>query len=448
MPWTQVTIDDDFWMPRLETNRIKTILHGFDMLRAHGYEENFIRAGQRVEGGFEGLVYQDSDVYKILESAAASLATHPEPELQERFDYWVGLLENAQLDDGYLNTFFQLKEPDKKWANLRDWHELYCAGHLIEAAVVDFIGNGSTRLLEVAKKCADHIERRFGPGKTDGYPGHPELELALCKLTKVTGDRRYYELAKHFVMNRGSHYFAKEHGTPEEEYEGAYWQDRVPIIELDVIEGHAVRAVYLLCAATDLVYEDDVQQLEETIFRVWANVTEKRMYVTGGIGNSASNEGFTSDYDLPNETAYQETCASIAMVFWNHRLGLLYGASIYADLIERSLYNGAMAGISLGGTRFFYENPLASAGDHHRRDWYACACCPPNISRLLSTLGSYIYMAGNRSFWVNLFVGGGVETEIGGKSFSLQVETNYPWEDKVGNRCRGHGSNSWVVHGI
>jgi DUF1680 family protein len=429
--YKDVKVDDGFWSSRLEANRKATIPHGFRMLKEHGYEENFIRAGERLEGGFQGLVYQDSDVYKLLESAAATLAKSQDQELQKQFDHWVALIEKAQEEDGYLNTHFQLKAPDKKWKNLRDWHELYCAGHLIEAAVADYLGNGSERLLTVAIKLADHIDRRFGPNKQPGYPGHPELELALIKLSKATGEKRYYDLARHFVRSRGSHYFATEHGTPEEEYDGTYWQDRVPISEVDVIEGHAVRAVYLLCAATDIVRETGDPDLEQMTRRVWDNVVNKRMYVTGGIGNSAKNEGFTEDYDLPNETAYQETCASIAMVFWAHRLNLLYGESSYVDRLEAALFNGLLAGICERGTKFFYENPLASKGNHHRQDWYACACCPPNISRFLSTLGDYIYAKSDNGLYINLFVSGSVKTNVGEQPFEVGVRTGYPWDGKV-----------------
>jgi DUF1680 family protein len=429
--WTEVVIDDTFWSKRQETNRNATLLHGFKMLKEHGYEENFVRAGKRLEGGFKGLVFQDSDVYKLLESVAYSLTTHPDAKVEREFDRWVDLIANAQMEDGYLNTHFQLKEPDKKWKNLRDWHELYCLGHLIEAGVADYIGNKKRKLLDVAIKAADHVDRRFGTTKTPGYPGHPELELALVKLYKVTGEKRYYDLARHFVKVRGTLYFAKEHGTPESEYNGAYWQDRVPIAHADVIEGHAVRAAYLLCAATDVVDETGDEDLEKMIRRVWSNATQKRMYVTGGIGNSSANEGFTEDYDLPNESAYQETCASIALAFWNHRLALLYGDSKYADCMERSLYNGVLSGVAVDGKRFFYENPLASAGGHHRRDWYACACCPPNISRLLSSFGDYIYAKDDKSIWINLFVAGSVKTEVGGKQVSVKVDTQYPWSGKI-----------------
>ena len=429
--YKDVTIEDGFWSGRLKANREATLPHGFSMLREHGYEENFVRCSQRLEGGFQGLVYQDSDVYKLLESAAATLAIQTNDDLREEFDKWVTLIENAQESDGYLNTHFQLKMPDKKWHNLRDWHELYCAGHLIEAAVTDYLGNGTDRLLNVAIRLAEHIEARFGPDKTPGYPGHPELELALIKLSEVTDQQKYYDLARHCVRERGSHYFAKEHNTPEEEYDGTYWQDRVPIAEADVIEGHAVRAVYLLCAATDIVRKTGDKDLEAMIHRVWENVTEKRMYVTGGIGSSAKNEGFTSDYDLPNDTAYQETCASIAMIFWAHRMALLYGESRFVDYMEIALYNGMLAGISQDGTKFFYENPLSSDGSHHRQDWYACACCPPNISRLLSTLGGYVYAKSEDSFFVNLFISGTAKTEIGGAAFEMVVRTGYPWDGKL-----------------
>ena len=431
VPWTEVVIDDQFWKPRLEINREVTLMHGFKMLKQHGYESNFKRAAAREKGGFEGFVFQDSDVYKVLEAVAFSLASKPDEGLRNEFDRWVGLIESAQLDDGYVNTFFQLNGIEKRWTNLRDQHELYCAGHLIEAAVADYVGSGNTRLLTIAKKFANHIESRFGPNKKPGYPGHPEIELALIKLSDATGERKYFDLARHFVRQRGSHYFAAEHKTPEPEYNGAYWQDRVPIASLDVIEGHAVRAAYLLSAVADTVRATQDYDLEIMQKRVWENATQKRMYVTGGIGNSSANEGFTKDYELPNESAYQETCASIAMVLWNYRLGLLYGDTKYADYMERALYNGVLSGVSLDGKRFFYENPLASAGNHHRKEWYACACCPPNIARLLASLGGFAYAKNSDSLYVNLYIAGQVRTKIGDRNIEVKVQTKYPSDGKV-----------------
>ncbi len=422
VPWTEVIIDDAFWSPRCETNRRRAVPHGFSMLRDKGYEENFKRASQRLEGGFQGLVYQDSDVYKLLQSAAA-LRDFTE------FDQWVELIEAAQMDDGYVDTFFQLTKPTERWSNLRDCHEMYCAGHLIEAGVTDFIASGNSRLLDVSMRFADHICERFGPDKLPGYPGHPELELALIQLYRVTGDRKYFDLARHFIDARGSHYFAEEHDT--QDYNGEYWQDRLPLAKLDALEGHAVRALYLMCAVTDIVAETGDEQLELMQRRVWQNLVERRTYVTGGVGSWAKNEGFTTDFDLPNETAYQETCASIAMVFWNHRMALLYRDAKYVDVMETALYNGVLSGISLDGTKFFYENPLASKGDHHRTEWFECACCPPNISRLLSMLGGYAYAVDENSLWINLFIGGSVEANTDGRLMSAKVVTDYPWSGSV-----------------
>lgn len=430
VPWTDVVVDA-FWSARRETNSSTTLPHGFAMLREKGYEENFVRASTRLQGGFQGRVYQDSDVYKLLQAVSASLATHPDAALQSEFDYWVELIEKAQLDNGYVNTYFQLNGIEERWSNLRDAHELYCAGHLIEAAVSDFVSHGRTKLLNVAKRFADHISDRFGPSKEPGYPGHPELELALIQLFHVTRDQRYFDLAKHFVDTRGSHYFADEHNTTD--YNGEYWQDRVPLVELDVLEGHAVRALYLMCAVTEIVAETGDEKLESMLHRVWENLVERRTYVTGGVGSSAKNEGFTEDYDLPNDTAYQETCASIAMVLWNHRMALLYRDAKYIDVLETALYNAALSGISLDGTKFFYENPLASKGDHHRTEWFECACCPPNISRLLSMLGGYIYAVDDDSLWINLYIGGSVQT--GEKRAT--VVTDYPWGGNVETKPDG-----------
>jgi len=424
VPWTRVLVNDDFWSPRIEANYRSTLPHGFAMLREHGYEENFIRAGQGLDGGFRGLVYQDSDVYKLLESAVASLAIYPDDALRKDIDSWISLIENAQLADGYVNTYFQLKSPDNRWKNLRDCHELYCAGHLIEAGVCHFKACGEQRLLNIAMRFADHIADRFWTGRLEGYPGHPELELALIGLAQVTGNREYFDLAKHFLDVRGTHYFAEEHETTD--YDGAYWLDRIPLADLDALEGHAVRALYLMCAVTDVVAETADEKLEAMQRRVWENLIEKRTYITGGVGSSAKNEGFTEDYDLPNDTAYQETCASIAMVFWNHRMAMFYEDAKYVDAMETALYNGVLSGVSLDGTKFFYENPLASDGSRRRTEWYECACCPPNISRLLSTLGSYVFAHDGDSLWVNLFISGASEITIGAK-----VDTNYPWEGKV-----------------
>lgn len=433
VPFNQVEIKDAFWSPRRETNRLVSIPHNIKMLQDAGNIKNFELAAAGARTGYSGPVFMDSDLYKGMEAAAYSLATQPDPELDKTLDGIIAKIAAAQMPNGYLNTHFQVNDPDHKWTNLRDWHELYCAGHLFEAAVAHFQATGKRSLLNVAIKLADHIDSVFGeaPGKRLGYPGHPEIELALVKLARATGEQRYFELAKFFVMNRGKKFFATEHNTPLNEYDGSYWQDDMPIFDHRNIKGHAVRAAYLLSGTVDVASETGDERLLKMVRRVWRNTTEKQMYVTGGIGPSASNEGFTEDYDLPNLTAYQETCASVAMALWNHRLALLYGDARYADMVERSLYNGVLAGMARDGTKYFYVNPLASSGNHHRSGWFGCACCPPNVARTLASLGGYVYATSDDSLWVNLYVQGTARTQIKGTEVKLAVETDYPWDGRI-----------------
>ncbi len=431
VPFTEVTIEDRFWAPRQKTNREVSLRHALDMLVEAGNVDNFELAAKKATKGYHGPVFMDSDLYKGLESVAYSLATHPDKELSNRLDGVIAKMAAAQMPDGYLNTYYQVVEPERRWTNLRDNHELYCAGHLFEAAVAHFRATKKTNLLDIAVKYADHIDRKFGPGKAEGYCGHPEVELALFKLADAAKQPRYAKLAQHFIETRGTHFFAKEHNTPEARYDGTYWQDDVPICDHKNIKGHAVRATYLLSGVTDLVMLTQDPKLNSMLNRVWRNTTEKNTYVTGGIGPSASNEGFTEDYDLPNRSAYQETCASVAMSMWNHRMGLLKGESKYFDFMERALYNGVLSGVSMDGKKYFYVNPLESVGSHHRSGWFGCACCPPNVARTLSALGQYIYAKSDSELYINMFVQGTVKTSVGGKPVELQVQTNYPWDGRV-----------------
>lgn len=433
VPFTQVRIHDRFWTPRREANRTVSLPHSLDMLEQSGNIHNLELAAAGARKGFIGPVFMDSDIYKTLEAVSYSLATDPDPVLEKRIDAIIAKMAAAQMPDGYLDTYYQVNAPDRRWTNLRDNHELYCAGHLFEAAVAHYQATGKRTLLDVAIKLADHIASRFGdgPGKRMGYPGHPEIEQALVKLWRVTGERRYFDLARFFIDHRGSHFFAQEHQTPPNEYDGTYWQDNVPIREQRTIVGHAVRAGYLLSGVVDVAAETGDAGLLQMVDRVWRNTTGKRMYVTGGIGPSASNEGFTTDYDLPNLTAYQETCASVAMVMWNHRLNLLYGDARYADVMELALYNAMLAGVSLDGRNFFYVNPLASQGGHHRSGWFGCACCPPNEARTLAALGGYAYATSQDGLWVNLYIQGGVQTMVDGHKIALEVTTDYPWDGHV-----------------
>jgi DUF1680 family protein len=434
VPFTDVKITDSFWSPRQETNRVASIPINFENLEKAGNLQNFRLAAQWATNGYQGPLFMDSDAYKALEAAAYSLATHPDPALEKKLEEIIATLAAAQLPDGYLNSFFQVKRPGKRWTNLQDAHELYCAGHLIEAAVAHFQTTGKRTFLNVACKLADHIDSVFGPPpKRLGYPGHPELELALIKLWRATGERRYFELSRFFVENRGRGYFATEPKSAKDKqrFDPAYYQDDVPIFDHDRIKGHAVRAAYLMSGTTDVAAETGDERLLKMLDRVWHNTTERNMYLTGGIGPSSHNEGFTVDYDLPNATAYQETCATVALAQWNHRLALLYGDAKYTDVMERALYNGLLSGVSQDGKTFFYVNPLESDGTKHRKPWYGCACCPPNVARTVAFLGGYAYATSADALWVNLYIQGSTKATVAGTPVQLNVTTDYPWDGKV-----------------
>jgi DUF1680 family protein len=448
IPHLTVEIRDQFWEPRLQTNRRITLPHLFEQLEQAGNIPNLRLAAEGKREGYQGAVYMDSDLYKAMEAAAYVLAHYSDDPIRQKLDEVIAILERAQTPEGYLNSYFQVVAPDKRWSNLRDWHELYCAGHLIEAAVAHFEASGSDRLLRIATRFADYIDSVFGdaPGKRMGYCGHPEIELALIRLYRATGERRYLELARFFLVNRGRKFFAQEHQIPLDQYDGTIWQDNVPLAGHREMVGHAVRAAYLFAGTTDLVAETGDESLLRMLLRVWDNALNRRTYITGGIGNEARHEGFTRDYELPNRTAYQETCASIALIFWAHRMGLLLGEARFFDALERALYNAALAGISLSGNRFFYVNPLESDGTHHRRAWYSCACCPPNIARLLASLGGYLYAQSESDLWVNLYVESRVQTELGGHPIRMEVLTEYPWRGVVQIAVRPQTPTRFGLH--
>jgi uncharacterized protein len=446
---THVAIDDTFWAPRLRTNRDRTVQHIYDQLRRVGSIDAF-RAGWRwpekateVNGRWQGstTMFWDSDVGKWLEAAAHVLATDPDPDLDALLDQVIARIGEAQQSDGYLNTWFTFVKPQDRWRNLRDWHELYCAGHLIEAGVAHWEATGKRSLLDIVTRYADLIQHVFGlePDQKPGYCGHPEIELALVRLAQATGERRYLELSRYFVDQRGQspHYFdreARERGEETSDFWAAtyeYNQAHAPVRDQHEVVGHAVRAVYLYSAMVDLAGIYDDAALWATAQRLWEHLTTTRMYVTGGIGTSRSNEGFTSDYDLPNESAYAETCASIGLIFWAQRMLRVACDRRYADIMELALYNGVLSSVSLDGTLFFYENPLTSRGTHHRQPWFGCPCCPPNLARLLASLGQYVYAHSDDEIVVHLFVGGSATFEIGGAPVTLHQTTNYPWDGKV-----------------
>jgi len=442
VPFTQVTLDDPFWAPRQEINRRVSIPHMHQMLvdtgRIGAFDLNFERA---VPSSIV-LIFGDSDPAKWLEAASYSLTTHPDPELAALVDAVADKIIAAQQPDGYLNTHFTVTQPEMRWKNLRDWHEMYCAGHLMEAAVAHFQATGNPKLLDALARYADHIDREFGPnpGQKRGYCGHPEIELALVRLYEATGERRYLELSKYMVEERGAsdpHYYDVEAVARGEDprkfwaktYE--YAQAHAPIREQDKVVGHAVRAMYLMSGVADLAHAYDDPTLLAACERLWDNLVHQRMYLTGGIGPSRHNEGFTFDYDLPDESAYAETCASIALIMWNYRLLQFAGDGKYADIVEQTLYNGFISGVALDGNTFFYVNPLASTGNHHRTPWFECPCCPPNVGRILASLGNYLYATGDAALWVHFYAQNTANVSVDGQPVQVRLASNYPWEGAV-----------------
>ena len=421
--FSHVKINDNFWSPRLSKHVSATLPVCIDQIENQtGRIRNFENAAKG-EGEHSGIFFDDSDVYKALEGMAYSLINNPDPELEKKADEWIDKFAAAQQPDGYINTFYTLTGLDKRWTNM-DKHEMYCAGHMIEAGVA----YGKRKLLDVCIRMTDHMMSQFGPGKRHWVPGHEEIELALVKLYQTTQEQKYLDFAYWLLEERGH-----GHGTMGDEgkWNPVYYQDIVPVRQLTDISGHAVRCMYLYCGMADVAALKNDTGYIAAMDRLWDDVVHRNMYITGGIGSSHDNEGFTEDYDLPNLDAYCETCASVGMVLWNQRMNQLTGDSKYIDVLERSLYNGALAGISLGGDRFFYVNPLESKGDHHRQEWYGCACCPSQLSRFLPSIGNYIYASSDDALWVNLYIGNTGQIRIGETDILLTQETDYPWDGSV-----------------
>ena len=425
--FSHVKINDNFWSPRLSKHVSATLPVCIDQIENQtGRIRNFENAAKG-EGEHSGIFFDDSDVYKALEGMAYSLINNPDPELEKKADEWIDKFAAAQQPDGYINTFYTLTGLDKRWTNM-DKHEMYCAGHMIEAGVAYYQATGKRKLLDVCIRMTDHMMSQFGPGKRHWVPGHEEIELALVKLYQTTQEQKYLDFAYWLLEERGH-----GHGTMGDEgkWDPVYYQDIVPVRRLTDISGHAVRCMYLYCGMADVAALKNDTGYIAAIDRLWDDVVHRNMYITGGIGSSRDNEGFTEDYDLPNLDAYCETCASVGMVLWNQRMNQLTGDSKYIDILERSLYNGALAGISLGGARFFYVNPLESKGDHHRQEWYGCACCPSQLSRFLPSIGNYIYASSDDALWVNLYIGNTGQIRIGETDILLTQETDYPWDGSV-----------------
>ncbi|WP_274365422.1 glycoside hydrolase family 127 protein [Paenibacillus thermotolerans] len=464
IPLSQVRITDSFWSSYMELVRTTVIPYQYEALHdripdtAPSYAiRNFRIAAGLEDGTFGGMVFQDSDVAKWLEAVGYSLASYPDANLERLADEIIDLICQAQAEDGYINTYYTIKEPGSRWTNLHECHELYCAGHMIEAAVAYYQGTGKRKLLDAMCRFADHIDTVFGPeeGKIRGYDGHQEIELALVKLYQATGNETYLRLSQYFIDERGkspsffveewekrgrtSHWTGGKGGRPHLEYNQAH----VPVREQQVAVGHAVRAVYMYTAMADLARLSQDQGLLDACRRLWANIASKQMYITGGIGSTHHGEAFTFDYDLPNDTVYAETCASIGLVFFAQRMLQIEAKSEYADVMERALYNLIIGSMQQDGKHYFYVNPLevwpeASAknpGKHHvkaqRQGWFGCACCPPNLARLLTSLGQYVYTADEDTIYAHLYIGSELSVRLGGDSVLVRQHSELPWQGNV-----------------
>lgn len=427
--FSNVHITDAFWKPRIDAIANVTIPVCMEQTEIKTPRiRNFEKVARRQGETHEGIYFDDSDVYKALQAIAYSLRNHPDATLETRADSWIDKIAAAQLPDGYLNTYYTLSGLNKRWTDMEK-HEDYCAGHLIEAAVAYYQTTGKRKLLDVAIRFANHIDSTFRLQNKHWVSGHQEIELALVKLYHLTHNDRYLKLAQWYLEQRGHGY---GQGVIWNDWKDpAYCQDDKPVKEQNQIEGHAVRAMYLYTGAADVAATTGDTGYMKAMKTIWEDVVYRNMYFTGGIGSSGRNEGFTTDYDLPNDDAYCETCASVGMVFWNQRMNLLTGDSKYADVLERSLYNGALDGLSLKGDRFFYGNPLYSAGGYGRREWFGTACCPSNIARLVASLGDYIYAKNSNTIVVNLFVGSTAAIALGKQTIMLQQQTTYPWNGRV-----------------
>jgi DUF1680 family protein len=449
IPFTSVSINDEFWGPRIKTNREVTIPDTFKKSEETGRIKNFAVAGGLEKGEFEGIFYNDSDVFKIIEGASYSLNVNPDPKLKKYVDSVIFKIAAAQEEDGYLYTnrtidpssvhkdgipgedlSDQMLTGKERWSYLIHNHELYNVGHMYEAAVANYLATGDKVLLKVAIKNANLIDSVFGPNKNMGVPGHEEIEIGLVKLYRVTGEKKYLDLAKFFVDQRGNSEGHKLYGP--------YHQDHKPFVEQRKAVGHSVRAGYLYAGASDLAALTGSNEYNESLFSIWNDIVEHKTYLTGGIGSEPHIEGFGPDYQLPNKTAYTETCAAISMMLWNHRLFLLTGDVKYMDVFERTLYNGFLPGISLEGDTYFYPNPLESDGIYKfnhgmikRSPWFDTSCCPVNIVRVLPSLSGYIYSTKGRDIFINLFIGNTSELDIDGKKIKLSQTTKYPWDGSV-----------------
>ena len=461
IPMKQVAIIDEFWGNYMELVRTKMIPYQWEALNdripdaepSHCIKNFKIAAGLE-EGKFEGFVFQDSDISKWLEAAAFSLVWKPDSVLEKIVDKAIDLIVSAQQEDGYLDTYYIINGLEKRWTNVTNNHEMYCAGHMLEAAVAYYHSTGKSKLLEAMIRFVDYINSVFGTeeGKKKGYPGHEVLEMALMKLYLITKDEKHLKLAKYFIDQRGQKplYFESEAQENHTEapwndsfFKYQYYQAGLPVREQDKAEGHAVRAVYLYSGMADVARVTKDEALFQACQKLWNNMVHRRMYITGSIGSSSYGEAFTFDYDLPNDTVYGETCASIGLVFFAQRMLQISPKGEYADVMEKALYNGIISGMSLDGTKFFYVNPLevvpeACENDQlrkhvkpERQKWFGCACCPPNIARMVTSLPDYIYTKNEDTLYLHLYIANESTIELKGIKTKIKLTTSYPWNEEI-----------------
>lgn len=460
-----VEIKDEFWDHYIRLVRDTMLPYQWEILNDRIPEaapshavQNFRIAACRTKGSFYGEVFQDSDLAKWLEAASYCLESREDAKLEKRIDEVIDLIIEAQQENGYLDTYFIIGRQDREWSNLYECHEMYCAGHMIEAAAAYYRATGKTKLLEAVCRFADHIGERFGAEaeKKQGYPGHQEIELALVKLYEVTGKKEYLKLGSYFLEERGKvpNYFLEEWKTtrnkctfktetPVESPSLLYNQAHQQVYEQKYAVGHAVRAMYMYSAMADMARLEENEKMLQACRKLWADVVNRQMYITGAIGSTPVGEAFTFSYDLPNETAYAETCASIGLVFFAHRMQKIDMDSAYGDVMERVLYNVVPGAVSRDGKQFFYVNPMEvwpEANEKNperkhvkvvRQKWFGCACCPPNIARLLASLGQYIYSAGEDRLYVHLYIAGEGNVRSGNGRYQIVQESSYPWTEEV-----------------
>ncbi|MCB9208676.1 MAG: glycoside hydrolase family 127 protein [Ignavibacteriales bacterium] len=451
----KVKINDAFWLPKIKLIQNKTINYSFNKCKVEGRMDNFLIAGGKLSGSTKGkMPFDDTDLYKIIEGASYSLISSPNPKLDAYIDSIISVIKVGQEEDGYLTTWFTIDrekppatwvEPSKnRWENEISSHELYNSGHLFEAAAAHFWATGKENFLNIAIKNADLLVDNFSPKKLHSPPGHQIVETGLIKLYQITKNPKYIELSKFFIDLRGD-------STTHKLY-GEYSQDHLPVTEQKEAVGHAVRALYMYAGMTDIgvIYSD--QNYLNAVNNIWENIVSKKMYITGGLGARHNGESFGDNYELPNLTAYNETCAAIGSVYWNHRLFLNSGNSKYYDIIERTLYNGLISGISLNGEDFFYPNPLESDGEYKfnqgsatRQPWFDCSCCPTNMIRFLPSIPKLIYAINKDTVYVNLFIANDSEITIDDEKVSISQETEYPWDGKVLIKINPHDSKNFTI---